>query len=283
MDDLFYDRIHQCQRNIVLTFAEHKLHGEGAGTAAVQPSLWHLWQLHGENTGRCSGKQRQHGDRRQCQSDHHPQYHRVRTVLHQFSGDQKREHDHPDRYRACMDKGYGKPLGHPVISTENHAAQLDGLNEVLHRHLCRFLLQRLYTDWQHIKQNRHCTDHGNQFCSDHKRIHLCRQLYDHEKPHGQRPAVRAGLLDPQGYTGNSNCEKRSVHFQLYSFLQRFIRIQFNWVCYHSRKDRQVRQCYGHALGHGLPRLHRRNFTDGDGHSVHQAEDILDNAPAHQRH
>lgn len=35
MDDLFYDRIHQCQRNIVLTFAEHKLHGEGAGTAAV--------------------------------------------------------------------------------------------------------------------------------------------------------------------------------------------------------------------------------------------------------
>ena len=36
------------------------------------------------------------------------------------------------RYRACMDEGYGKPLGHPVISTENHAAQLDGLDEVLH-------------------------------------------------------------------------------------------------------------------------------------------------------
>ena len=35
MDDLFYDRIHQCQRNIVITFAEHKLHGEGAGTAAA--------------------------------------------------------------------------------------------------------------------------------------------------------------------------------------------------------------------------------------------------------
>lgn len=82
---------------------------------------------------------------------------------------------------------------------------------------------------------------------------------------------------------NGDCEERSVHFQLYRFLQRFIRIQFNWGCYHSRKDRQVRQCDGHALGHGLPRLHRRNFTDGDGHSVHQAENILDNAPENQRY
>ncbi len=49
--------------------------------------------------------------------------------------------------------------------------------------------------------------------------------------------------------------------------------QFDWCCNYGRKDRQVRQCYGHALGHGLPRLHRRNFTDGDGHSVHQAENI----------
>ena len=30
MDDLLYDGIHQCQRNVVLAFAEHKLHGEGA-------------------------------------------------------------------------------------------------------------------------------------------------------------------------------------------------------------------------------------------------------------
>ena len=127
------------------------------------------------------------------------------------------------------------------------------------------------------------TDHGNQFCSDHKRIHLCRQLHDHKEPHGERPVIRAELLDSQGHPRNGDCEERSVHFQLYRFLQRFIRIQFNWVCYHSRKDRQVRQCDGHALGHGLPRLHRRNFTDGDGHSVHQAEDIHDNAPTNQRH
>lgn len=104
-----------------------------------------------------------------------------------------------------------------------------------------------------------------------------------KKPHRQRPAVRAGLLDPQGHPRNCDCEKRSVYFQLYRFLQRFIRIQFNWVCYHSRKDRQVRQRNGHAHGHGLPRLHRRNFTDGDSHSVHQAEDILGDAPTNQRH
>ena len=35
MDDLFYDRIHQCQRNAVLALSEYKLHGESAGTAAV--------------------------------------------------------------------------------------------------------------------------------------------------------------------------------------------------------------------------------------------------------
>ena len=208
MDDLFYDRIHQCQRNIVLTFAEHKLHGEGAGTAAVQPSLWHLRQLHGQDAGRCGGEQRQHSDRRQCQSDHHPQCHRVRTVLHQFSGDQKREYDHPDRYRACMDEGYGKPLGHPVISTENHAAQLDGLDEVLHGHLCRFLLQRLNADRQHLKQDCYGADHGGKFWPSVGWLHLRRQLHDHKKPHRQRPAIRSELLDPQGHARNGNCKKR---------------------------------------------------------------------------
>ena len=91
------------------------------------------------------------------------------------------------------------------------------------------------------------------------------------------------ITRPSRSPRNGDCEERGVHLLLHGFLQRFIRIQFNWVCYHSRKDRQVRQCYGHALGHGLPRLHSRNVTDGDGHSVHQAEDILGDAPAHQRY
>ena len=158
-----------------------------------------------------------------------------------------------------------------------------GIHQVVHRYLYGFVLQRVYADRQHLKQDRHGTDHGNQFCSNHKRIHLCRQLHDHEKPHRQRPAIRSELLDPQGHARNGNCKKRCQYFQLHSFLQRFIRIQFDWCCNYGRKDRQVRQCYGHALGHGLPRLHRRNFTDGDGHSVHQAENILDNAPTNQRH
>ena len=92
--------------------------------------------------------------------------------VHQFSGDQKREYDHPDRYRACMDEGYGKPLGHPVISTENHAAQLDGLDEVLHGHLCRFLLQRLNADRQHLKQDCYGADHGGKFWPSVGWIHL---------------------------------------------------------------------------------------------------------------
>ena len=148
-----------------------------------------------------------------------PQCHRVRTVLHQFSGDQKREHDHPDRYWACMDEGYGKPLGHPVISTENHAAQLDGLDEVLHGHLCRFLLQRLNADRQHLKQDCYGADHGGKFWPSVGWLHLRRQLHDHKKPHRQRPAIRSELLDPQGHARNGNCKERCQYFQLHSFLQ----------------------------------------------------------------
>lgn len=125
-----------------------------------------------------------------------------------------------------------------------------------YRYLCGFVLQRVYADRQYFKQDRHCTDHGDQFRSDHKRIHLCRQLHDHKEPHGQRSAVRTGLLNPQGHPRNGDCEERSVHFQLYRFLQRFIRIQFDRCCNYGRKDHQVRQCDGHAHGHGLPRLHR---------------------------
>ena len=58
MDNILNIGIHQRQRNIVLAFAKHKLHGEGTGTAAVQPSLWYIWQLYCENTGRCGGQQR---------------------------------------------------------------------------------------------------------------------------------------------------------------------------------------------------------------------------------
>ena len=91
-----------------------------------------------------------------------------------------------------------------------------------YRYLCGFVLQRVYADRQHLKQDRHCTDHGNQFCSNHKRIHLCRQLHDHEKPHRQRPAIRSELLDPQGHARNGNCKKRCQYFQLHSFLQRAV-------------------------------------------------------------
>ena len=200
-----------------------------------------------------------------------------------YAGAQKRQRDHPDYFRAFLVEGHCEPHGHADIVAEDDTAECNGIHQVVHRHFCGFVLQQVYADRQYFKQDRHCTDHGDQFRSDHKRIHLCRQLHDNKEPHGQRSAVRTGLLNPQSYTGNSDCEERSVNFQLYRFLQRFIRIQFNCVCHHSRKDRQVRQCDGHALGHGLPRLHRRNFTDGDGHSVHQAENFLDNAPANQRY
>ena len=93
--------------------------------------------------------------------------------------------------------------------------------------------------------------------------------------------VRTGLLNPQGHPRNGDCEERSVHFQLYRFLQRFIRIQFNWVCYHSRKDRQVRQRNGHAHGHGLSRLYRQRFKDYHSYSILQAEGVLGDASAYQ--
>lgn len=105
-----------------------------------------------------------------------------------------------------MDEGYGKPLGHPVISTENHAAQLDGLDEVLHGHLCRFLLQRLNADRQHLKQDCYGADHSGKFWPSVGWLHLRRQLHDHKKPHRQRPAIRSELLDPQGHARNGNCK-----------------------------------------------------------------------------
>ena len=42
LDAVLNDGIHQRQRNIVLAFAEHKLHGEGQSKAAVQSRLRHL-------------------------------------------------------------------------------------------------------------------------------------------------------------------------------------------------------------------------------------------------
>ena len=139
-----------------------------------------------------------------------------------LSGDQKREHDHPDRYRACMDEGYGKPLGHPVISTENHAAQLDGIDEVLHGNLCRFLLQRLNADRQHIKQDRHgATTTANSAPT----------IVDSPMPTatttkknltGNDQLFVQNYSTSQGYAGNGNCKKRCQYFQLHSFLQRAV-------------------------------------------------------------
>ena len=212
MDDLFYDRIHQCQRNAVLALTEHQLYGESQSKAAIQPRLRHFRQFHGQDAGRCCGEQCQHGDGGQCHGFHHPQCHRVRTVLHQFSGDQKRQHDHLDYFRAFLVEGHCEPHSHADIGAEDDAAECNGIHQVVHRHFCGFVLQRVYADRQYFKQDRHCTDHGDQLCSDHKRIHLCRQLHDHKEPHGQRSAVRTGLLNPQSYTGNSDCEEWGVHF-----------------------------------------------------------------------
>ena len=146
----------------------------------------------------------------------------IRSLLHQYAGAQKRQHDHPDYFRAFLVEGHGEPHGHADIGAENNAFERYGIHQVVHRYLCGFVLQRVYADRQHLKQDRRCTDHGNQFCSNHKRIHLCRQLHDHEKPHRQRPAIRSELLDPQGHARNGNCKKRCQYFQLHSFLQRAV-------------------------------------------------------------
>ena len=46
-----------------------------------------------------------------------------------------------------------KPHSHAVIGTENNAVERYGVNQVVHRYLCGFVLQWVYADRQHFKQN----------------------------------------------------------------------------------------------------------------------------------
>jgi len=66
LDDLFLKCVNKRKHCAVFALAEHKLHGEDQGKAAVQPCLRHIRQCHRKNAWRCRIKQRQHGDGGQC-------------------------------------------------------------------------------------------------------------------------------------------------------------------------------------------------------------------------
>ena len=118
-----------------------------------------------------------------------------------------------------MVKRNSRPDGYAHGGTENHASNGDVHYQVVHRHLCSFVLQRLNANWLYLIEDSNGVHYRSELRPDAFRIYICGQLCNDNSYHRQRSAFHSRLLQADGHTRNGNSEKQRHHHKLYGYLQ----------------------------------------------------------------